>query len=51
VGNYAGGRVAGLYETFPLTGLFGATAAFAIVAGLLFLIFTPKMNRMSADTA
>jgi POT family proton-dependent oligopeptide transporter len=51
VGNYAGGRVAGFYESFPLTGLFGATAAFAIVAGLFFLIFARRLNRMSADTA
>jgi proton-dependent oligopeptide transporter, POT family len=51
VGNYVGGRVAGFYESFPLTGLFGATAAFAIGAGLLFLLFSRRLNRMSADTA
>jgi POT family proton-dependent oligopeptide transporter len=51
VGNYAGGRVAGFYESFPLPSLFGATAAFAIVAGLLFLMFSRRLNRMSRDTA
>ncbi len=51
VGNYAGGRVAGFYESFPLTGLFGATAAFAIAAGLLFVLFSGRLKRMSGDTA
>ncbi len=51
VGNYIGGRVGGLYESLPLPGLFGATAAFAIVAGLLFLVFSRPLNRLSRDTA
>jgi POT family proton-dependent oligopeptide transporter len=51
VGNYVGGRVAGLYESLPLPSLFGATAAFAIVAGLLMLVFSKRLNRMSQGAA
>ena len=47
VGNYVGGRVAGFYESLPLPNLFGYTAAFAIVAGVLMLIFAKPLNRMS----
>ena len=51
VGNYVGGRVAGFYESLPLPNLFGYTAAFAIVAGILMAIFATRLNRMSGDTA
>ena len=34
VGNFIGGRVSGLYESLALPTLFGAVAAFAIVAGV-----------------
>ena len=51
VGNYLGGRVAGFYESLPLPSLFGATAMFGVVAGLLLLVFSKKLNRMSGDTA
>ena len=51
VGNYIGGRVAGFYETLPLPSLFEVIAAFAIVAGVLLLIFARSLNRLSADTA
>jgi POT family proton-dependent oligopeptide transporter len=47
VGNYVGGRVAGFYESLPLASLFGYTAAFAIVAGVLMLLFAKPLNRMS----
>jgi POT family proton-dependent oligopeptide transporter len=47
VGNYVGGRVAGFYESLPLPSLFGYTAAFAIVAGVLMLLFAKPLNRMS----
>jgi len=43
--------VAGFYESLPLPGLFGATAIFGIVAGLLLLIFSKRLNRMSGETA
>jgi POT family proton-dependent oligopeptide transporter len=51
IGNYVGGRVGGLYESFPLPSLFGATAGFALVAGLLFLAFAKPLIRLSRDTA
>ena len=38
VGNFIGGRVSGLYESFALPSLFGAVAGFAIVAGLILMI-------------
>jgi hypothetical protein len=43
--------VGGLYESFPLPSLFGATAGFALVAGLLFLAFAKPLIRLSRDTA
>lgn len=47
VGNYIGGRVSGFYESWPLPGLFGGVAAFAVVAGILFLIFARPLARLS----
>jgi POT family proton-dependent oligopeptide transporter len=46
VGNYIGGRLAGFYETMTLPNLFGAVAAFAIGAGLLLLILSPRLGRL-----
>ena len=46
VGNFIGGRVAGLYESFALPSLFGAVAAFAIVAGLLLMVAAPSMRKL-----
>jgi len=51
VGNYIGGRVSGFYESMSLPSLFGAVAAFGIVAGVLMLMFTRPLNRLSRDTA
>jgi POT family proton-dependent oligopeptide transporter len=51
VGNYVGGRAAGFYESMTLPSLFTAVAAFAIGAGVLFLIFSHRLNRLSQDTA
>jgi POT family proton-dependent oligopeptide transporter len=47
VGNYIGGRVGGLYESFPLPALFAAVTAFAVIAGLLLLAFTRPLKRLS----
>ena len=49
VGNYVGGRVSGFYESMSLPNLFGAVAGFAIVAGIVFLIFARPLNRLSGD--
>jgi proton-dependent oligopeptide transporter, POT family len=46
-GNYIGGRIAGLYESFPLPTLFGVVGAFAIVFGLVLLVFAKPLDRMS----
>jgi proton-dependent oligopeptide transporter, POT family len=49
VGNYIGGRIGGSYESFPLPALFGAVAAFAIVAGLLLLVVAKPMRHLSGE--
>ncbi len=46
VGNFIGGRVSGLYESFALPTLFGAVAGFAIAAGLLLMILSPSMRKL-----
>jgi POT family proton-dependent oligopeptide transporter len=46
VGNYIGGRVSGLYESFALPSLFGAVAAFGVVSGLVMFVLTPWIKRM-----
>ncbi|MEQ1899077.1 MAG: oligopeptide:H+ symporter [Vicinamibacterales bacterium] len=50
-GNYIGGRLAGFYESMPLPTLFGTVALVAIVAGVLFLLLSTSLNRLSGDTA
>jgi POT family proton-dependent oligopeptide transporter len=47
VGNFIGGRVAGLYESMALPTLFGAVGAFAIVSGLILAIFVKPMSRLT----
>ncbi len=46
VGNYIGGRVSGLYESFALPSLFGAVAAFSVVSAVLMFTLTPWIKRM-----
>lgn len=46
VGNFIGGRVSGLYESFPLPSLFGAVAGFSIAAGLLLMVLSPSMRKL-----
>ena len=46
VGNFIGGRVSGLYESFALPSLFGAVAGFAIVAGIVLLVAAPSMRKL-----
>ncbi len=47
VGNFIGGRVAGFYETMALPTLFGAVAAFAIVAGLVLFALVGPLKRIA----
>jgi POT family proton-dependent oligopeptide transporter len=47
VGDYIGGRLASVYEVFPLPELFGIVAGFCIVVGLLLvLLLRPMKNLM-----
>ncbi len=46
VGDFIGGRLASVYETFPLPLLFGIVAGFSIVAGLLLVFLIPKMRQL-----
>ncbi|MBA2305350.1 MAG: peptide MFS transporter [Acidobacteria bacterium] len=49
VGNYIGGRVSGLYESLALPTLFGAVAAFAIVAGIILALFVRPMRKLMGE--
>jgi proton-dependent oligopeptide transporter, POT family len=46
VGEYIGGRLASVYEIFPLPALFGIVAGFCIVAGLLLVLLLRPMKRL-----
>ena len=46
VGNYLGGRTAGLYETLPLWQLFGLVAATAIGGGLVLALLIRPIRRL-----
>lgn len=50
VGNFIGGRVSGLYESFALPTLFGTVAAFAIVAGLILFALVPSMRKLMPES-
>ena len=49
VGNYIGGRVGGLYESLPLTSIFGVVGAFGIGAGVLMLVFSGPIKRLMGE--
>ncbi len=46
VGNYLGGRAAGLYETLELPTLFGFVAATTIVAGVVLALLVPRIRTL-----
>ncbi|HEY4087949.1 MAG TPA: peptide MFS transporter [Bryobacteraceae bacterium] len=46
VGDYIGGRLASVYETFPLTTLFAIVAGFCIVVGVLLVLLLRPMKRL-----
>lgn len=46
VGNYIGGRVASVYESFSTVSLFTVVAAFCVVIGALMALLVPSMRRM-----
>jgi POT family proton-dependent oligopeptide transporter len=47
VGNYIGGRLAAFYEAMTLPSLFGSVAVFGIGAGILLLLFTRPLRRLT----
>jgi POT family proton-dependent oligopeptide transporter len=48
-GEFIGGRVAAVYEQFPLPLIFGAVAGFSIVVGLLLFTLARPVSRMTGD--
>lgn len=46
VGNLIAGRVAGLYESFTLTQLFGAVTAFAVISSVIMFALVRPIRRM-----
>ena len=46
VGNYLGGRLASMYEAWPLVQLFGAVAAFGIITGFILAVFVKPTVRL-----
>ena len=49
VGNYVGGRLAGFYETLPLTRLFLIVAMIPITAAVLLVLFIKPVKRLMGD--
>ena len=49
VGDYMGGRIGGLYESLPLTSIFGVVGAFGIVAGIVLLLFSRPIKRLMGE--
>ena len=49
VGNYVGGRLSGLYESLPLTQLFGVVGAFAFVAGLIMWAGSKPISKLMGE--
>ena len=47
VGNFIGGRLASLYESFPLPALFGIVAGFCIVLAAILLFLIKPMKNLS----
>jgi POT family proton-dependent oligopeptide transporter len=48
-GNYIGGRIGGLFETFPLKTIFLAVFGTSLVAALLMFFLVPWMKRLIGD--
>jgi len=48
VGDYIGGRLASVYETFPLAELFAIVAGFCVVVALVLLLLLKPMKRLMA---
>jgi len=46
IGNYMGGQLSTLYESLPLSTLFGAVGMVAVIAGIILAIFVKPMVRL-----
>ena len=46
VGNYLGGRAAGMYESLPLWALFGAVAGATLVVGVILALLVRPIRRL-----
>lgn len=46
IGNYIGGRLASLYNTFPLPKLFGLIAVFTVLAGIVMALLVKPIKRL-----
>ncbi len=49
VGNFIGGRISSLYESWPLPSLFGAVGLFAIGAGILLFLIVKPVKRLMGE--
>ncbi|HVS16273.1 MAG TPA: peptide MFS transporter [Thermoanaerobaculia bacterium] len=47
LGNLFAGLIGGYIESMPMPNLFGTVAAISVGAGLLFLVFSPLINRLA----
>ena len=48
VGNYVGGQISGLYETFSREAIFGAVTGYAVLAGVIMALLIGPIRRMMA---
>jgi POT family proton-dependent oligopeptide transporter len=51
VGNYIGGRVAGLYEAFSRQQIFGAVTVYSLIACLVMVMLIRPIRRMMAHAS
>jgi POT family proton-dependent oligopeptide transporter len=49
LGNYLGGRVAGLFETFPLPKIFGAVFGVCMLFTLIAVVLIKPLRRLMGD--
>ncbi|MEK7381199.1 MAG: MFS transporter, partial [Gemmatimonadota bacterium] len=47
-GNYVGGQISSLYETFTREAIFGAVTGYAVLAGVIMALLIGPIRRMMA---
>jgi POT family proton-dependent oligopeptide transporter len=50
LGNFIGGRVGGMFETFPLSTIFLAVFGTSLAAAIIMFFLVPWMKRLMGDT-